>query len=56
MQAFPSLGLVADQAVAADRKSDRPKYADFTAAYVFELIAMESLGPSVLQHWSLLTF
>jgi len=34
-------GLVADQA--ADRKSD--KYADFTASYVFEPIAVENLGP-----------
>jgi len=34
-------GLVADQA--ADRKAD--KYADFTAYYVFEPIAVENLGP-----------
>jgi len=33
--------LVADQA--ADRKSD--KYADLTAFYVFEPIAVENLGP-----------
>ena len=34
-------GLVADQA--ADRKA--VKYADFTASYVFEPIAVENLGP-----------
>jgi len=33
--------MMADHAVT--RKSD--KYADFTAAYVFELIAVENLGP-----------
>jgi len=47
--AATSTGLVADQA--ADRKAD--KYADFTTSCVFEPIAVENLGPSTLQHWSL---
>jgi len=39
MQTLP--GLVADQA--ATRKS--AKYVDFTAAYIFQPIAVENLGP-----------
>ena len=39
--AATGVGLVADQT--ADRKAD--KYADFTASYVFEPIAVENLGP-----------